>query len=58
MANFRIFTLLIISVVKASKSEAECLKCGLIYGEIQYVIAAVWYDLKCIGIKGNTIPYF
>ena len=44
-----------------SESEAECPKCGLVYGEddslwIRCDECSAWFDLKCSGISAHSIP--
>ena len=45
----------------SSESEAECPKCGLVYGEDDSLWiccdeCSMWFDLKCSGISAHSIP--
>ena len=45
----------------SEESEAECPKCGLVYGETEDKwiccdICDTWYDLKCAGVTKANIP--
>ena len=44
-----------------SESEAECPKCGVVYGEsdsmwIQCNSCDAWFDMKCADLPGDEIP--
>ena len=46
---------------ESEESEAECPKCGLVYGEdnsvwIQCDSCGLWYDLKCTNVNHDNIP--
>ena len=46
---------------EGEESEAECPKCGLVYGEdnsvwIQCDSCGLWYDLKCTNVNHDNIP--
>ena len=48
---------------ESEESEAECPKCGLVYGEdtsmwIQCDACNVWYNLECTNVNKDKIPDF